>query len=210
MEEDLPPPYESLIPKSVADKIAAKPKKFALYSILIVLMIILVFICIIMFTFYNMKTDSIASKLDGHVEDLLDRIQRLDLREGQNTADIASLTLENTELKNKLRIMNENIARIASEQDKNITEVRNLAEKLEIRTRNISRVLETQDENLSSLSQTLELLRQVQVQLRPGQDALKKVQLLDLGVPSSGSLISPCTYVLYVLVYMLVHTSVYD
>jgi len=27
MEEDLPPPYESLIPKSVADKIAAKPKK---------------------------------------------------------------------------------------------------------------------------------------------------------------------------------------
>ena len=47
--------------------------RFALYSILIVLMIILVFICIIMFTFYNMKTDSIASKLDGHVEDLLDR-----------------------------------------------------------------------------------------------------------------------------------------
>ena len=44
------------------------------------------------------------------------RIQRLDLREGQNTANIASLTLENTELKNKLRIMNENIARIASEQ----------------------------------------------------------------------------------------------
>ena len=44
-----------------------------MYSILIVLMIILVFVCIIMFTFYNMKTDSIASKLDGHVEDLLDR-----------------------------------------------------------------------------------------------------------------------------------------
>ena len=47
--------------------------RFAMYSILIVLMIILVFVCIIMFTFYNMKTDSIASKLDGHVEDLLDR-----------------------------------------------------------------------------------------------------------------------------------------
>ena len=58
-------------------------------------------------------------------------------------------------------------------KDKNITEVRNLAEKLEIRTRNISRVLETQDKNLTSLSQTLELLRQVQVQLRSGQEALK-------------------------------------
>ena len=44
------------------------------------------------------------------------RIQRLDLREGQNTAAIESLTIENKELKNKLKIMNENVARIASEQ----------------------------------------------------------------------------------------------